>query len=332
MRTAPGKTALITGIYGQDGSYLAELLLEKGYTVIGADRLSPEDYHETMEHLKPRLFLHQVDLMDQMAIMQVIEETMPDEVYNLAANSFIPLSWDEPVVTAEINALGVARILEVIRRVNPSIRFYQASSSELFGRPEKKPQNEHTPFRPGTPYGTSKLYGYWITANYREKMGLFACSGILYNHESPRRGKQFVTRKITQAAAKIKTGSQEKLTLGSLDAMRDWGYAKDYVQAMWLMLQQDKPEDYVIATGIEHSVRDIVEIAFDQVKLDWRAYVETDPQFIRPVELNRLVGDATKARTQLHWSPSITFEEMIRMMVDTDLVLAKKALQQGDGS
>lgn len=324
MQNVSKKIALITGIYGQDGSYLAELLLEEGYTVVGLDRQSPEAFHQSIEPLKEQLILRQVDLMDQMAILQVFEEFMPDEVYNLAANSFIPLSWDEPIITAEINGLGVARILEVIRRLNPTVRFYQASSSELFGRPEEMPQNELTPFRPGTPYGTAKLYGHWITANYREKHELYACSGILYNHESPRRGKQFVTRKITYAAAAIKMGLQDTLVLGSLDSKRDWGYAKDYVRAMWLMLQQDAPEDYVIATGYEHSVRECVEIAFDQVGIDWKKHVKTDPKFVRPVELYRLVGDATKARTQLNWAPTVTFEEMIRLMVDTDLEQVQK--------
>lgn len=326
MQTATGKTALITGIYGQDGSYLSELLLDHGYRVIGIDRQSPEAFHQSIEHIRGQIVLRQVDLMDQMALLQVFEEFMPDEVYNLAANSFIPLSWDEPIITAEINGLGVARLLEVIRRLKPEVRFYQASSSELFGRPETMPQNEKSSFRPGTPYGTSKLYGHWITANYRDKHGLFACSGILYNHESPRRGKQFVTRKITHAAAAISLGQQDKLVLGNLDAKRDWGYAKDYVRAMWLMLQQETPEDYVIATGIEHSVRDCVEIAFDHVGIDWKNCVETAPQFVRPVDLYRLVGDASKARSQLGWSPTVTFEEMIQLMVDNDLEQVKKGL------
>ena len=317
------KKALITGIYGQDGSYLTELLLEQGYEVWGVDRDAPEDFHENFEHLKPKVHLLQGDLMDQMGVLKMFEMIMPDEIYNFAACSFIPFSWDEPVVTGEVNALGVARLLEVIRRVKPSVRFYQASSSELFGKPETKPQNEETPFRPGTPYGTAKLYAHWLTANFRDRLGLFSCSGILYNHESPRRGKQFVTRKITSAAAAIKKGLQNELVLGDIEAKRDWGYAKDYVKAMWLMLQQDKPSDYVIATGIEHSVKDILDIAFSYVNLDWHDYVKIDQSLMRRVELNRLVGDSSKARKELGWEPSLSFEEMIRLMTETDLTALK---------
>ena len=313
------RTALITGVAGQDGSYLAELLLEKGYRVVGMDQRSPSDYLENIEHLKSRITLLHSDLIDQASLMELVERTQPDEIYNLAAQSFIPLSWDEPVLTGELNALGVSRLLEAIRRIKPDVRFYQASSSEMFGKPDTKPQDENTPFRPGTPYGTAKLYGHWITANYRDKLGLYACSGILYNHESPRRGRDFVTRKITLAAAQIKRGLQQKVALGNLDAQRDWGYAFDYVNAMWLMLQQDEPGDYVIATGQEHSVRDIVRVAFEHVGLDWEKYVEIDPRFFRPVELNRLVGCPAKAERVLGWHRSTTFDELITLMVDADL-------------
>jgi GDPmannose 4,6-dehydratase len=312
-------TALITGIAGQDGSYLAELLLEKGYRVVGMDQRSPSDYLENIEHIKNRITLLHSDLIDQASLMELVERTQPDEIYNLAAQSFIPLSWEEPVLTGELNALGVSRLLEAIRRIKPDVRFYQASSSEMFGKPDSKPQDETTPFRPGTPYGTAKLYGHWITANYRDKLGLYACSGILYNHESPRRGRDFVTRKITLAAARIKQGLQEKVALGNLDAQRDWGYAFDYVNAMWLMLQQDEPDDYVIATGEEHSVRDIVRIAFQHLGLDWQEHVEIDPRFFRPVELNRLVGSPAKAERVLGWRRSTAFEDLIKLMVDTDL-------------
>jgi GDPmannose 4,6-dehydratase len=319
------RTALITGIAGQDGSYLAELLLEKGYHVVGMDQRLPSDYLENLEHIKHRLTLLHSDLIDQASLMELVERTAPDEIYNLAAQSFIPLSWDEPVLTGELNALGVARLLEAIRRLKPQVRFYQASSSEMFGKPERKPQDESTPFCPGTPYGTAKLYGHWITANYRDKLGLYACSGILYNHESPRRGRDFVTRKITLAAARIKHGLQAKVALGNLDAQRDWGYARDYVMAMWLMLQQDEPSDYVIATGKEHSVRDIVRTAFEHVGLDWQAHVEIDPRFFRPVELNRLVGNPAKAERVLGWQRSTSFEELIKLMVDADLARIEDA-------
>ena len=313
------KTALITGIAGQDGAYLTELLLEKGYRVFGMDRQAPEDYVENIEHLKDKISLRHGDLMDQVSLMELIEEAQPDEIYNFAAQSFIPLSWKEPVLTGDVNGLGVTRILEAIRRVKPDVKFYQASSSELFGKPDIKPQNENTPFNPGTPYGTAKLYGYNITANYRDKLGLFSCSGILYNHESPRRGKEFVTRKITLSAVKIKLGLLDKLHLGNLDAHRDWGYAKDYVRAMWLMLQQDKPDDYVISTGEEHSVREFVEAAFLCLDLDYRKYVVRDPEFFRPVDLNMLVGDSSKARKELGWKPSVSFEQLIKLMVDSDM-------------
>jgi len=320
------KTALITGIAGQDGAYLTELLLEKDYHVFGMDRQAPEDYVENIEHLKDKISLRHGDLMDQVSLMELIEEAQPDEIYNFAAQSFIPLSWKEPVLTGDVNGLGVTRILEAIRRVKPDVKFYQASSSELFGKPDIKPQNENTPFNPGTPYGTAKLYGYNITANYRDKLGLFSCSGILYNHESPRRGKEFVTRKITLSAAKIKLGLLDKLHLGNLDAHRDWGYAKDYVHAMWLMLQQEKPGDYVIATGEEHSVRELVEIAFLSLDLDYQKYVVQDPEFFRPVDLNMLVGDSSKARKELGWKPSVSFEKLVKSMVDSDMKKLEKSL------
>ena len=319
------RTALITGISGQDGSYLAELLLEKGYRVYGMVRRSPTEFFENIEHIKPRLVLQRADLTDQLSLVELIEQAQPDEIYNLASYSFVPLSWEEPVLTAEHNGLGVARLLEAIRRVKPDVRFYQASSSEMFGKPEQCPQDERTPFCPGTPYGSAKLYAHSIVGNYRDKLGLFACSGILYNHESPRRGRDFVTRKISLAAARIKAGLQDSLRLGSLDAKRDWGFAKDYVNAMWLMLQQPKGDDYVIATGEEHSVSECVETAFDQAGLNWRDHVETDPNFVRQVELRRLVGNATKARTQLGWKPTATFDQLIRLMVDSDIEAVQRA-------
>ncbi len=320
------KTALITGVAGQDGAYLTELLLEKGYRVFGMDRQAPEDYVDNIEHLKNKIILRRGNLMDQMSLIDLIEEAQPDEIYNFAAQSFIPLSWKEPVITGDVNALGVTRILEAIRRVKPDVKFYQASSSELFGKPETKPQNENTPFNPGTPYGTAKLYAHNITANYRDKLGLFSCSGILYNHESPRRGKEFVTRKITLSAAKIKLGLQKELHLGNLDAHRDWGFAKDYVHAMWLMLQQDEPDDYVIATGEEHSVRELVETAFSHLGLEWEKYVVQDPKFFRPVDLNMLVGDSSKARKRLNWKPSVSFDQLVKLMVDSDVKELEKSL------
>jgi len=276
--------------------------------------------------LKSKISFRRGNLMDQMSLIDLIEEAQPDEIYNFAAQSFIPLSWKEPVITGDVNALGVTRILEAIRRVKPDVKFYQASSSELFGKPETKPQNENTPFNPGTPYGTAKLYAHNITANYRDKLGLFSCSGILYNHESPRRGKEFVTRKITLSAAKIKLGLLDKLHLGNLDAHRDWGFAKDYVQAMWLMLQQDEPDDYVIATGEEHSVRELVETAFSHLGLEWEKYVVQDPKFFRPVDLNMLVGDSSKARKRLGWKPSVSFDELVKLMVDSDVKELEKSL------
>ncbi len=320
-----GKTALITGIAGQDGSYLSELLLEQGYRVVGMERLSPESYYENLEHLKPRVTLYSADLTDQLSLLNLLEQTLPDEVYNLASYSYIPLSWDEPVMVGDLNGLGVARLLQAIRRVKPQARYYQASSSEMFGKPEDMPQTERTPFRPMTPYGTAKLYGHWIVGNYRAQFNVYACSGILYNHESPRRGREFVTRKIAHAVARIALGLQETLTLGDLNARRDWGYAKDYVRAMWLMLQQEQADDYVIASGVTHSVGECVEVAFAHAGLDWHAHVVSDPHLARRAELTRLMGDASKARKQLGWAPTVSFEELIRLMVDAELAALRKA-------
>ncbi len=312
------KSALITGISGQDGAYLTELLLEKGYRVFGLDNRPPDKVFEHLAHVRERIVLHQADLLNLQSVMAMIEEAQPDEIYNFAAFSFVPFSWDEPVLTGDLNGLGVARLLEAIRRVKPDARFYQASSSEMFGKPESSPQDEHTAFHPGTPYGTAKLYAHWITTNYRDKLGLYACSGILYNHESPRRPEDFVTRKITAAAARIKAGLQHELRLGDLHARRDWGYAKDYVRAMWLMLQQPQADDYVIASGVEHCVGDWVETAFGYLGLDWRRHVTSDPALLRPVELRRLVGNPAKARARLGWQPTVTFEELVKLMVDAD--------------
>ena len=311
--------ALITGITGQDGAYLAELLLEKGYEVHGMVRRSSTETFERINHLRDKITLHQADLLDQLSIVNLIQTVRPREVYNLAAQSFVPTSWLQPLLTGEFTALGVTRVLEAVRLVDPEIRFYQASSSEMFGAVKEEPQNEHTPFWPRSPYGVAKVYGHWITVNYRESYGIFACSGILFNHESPRRGKEFVTRKITDAVARIKLGVQEKLRLGNLGAKRDWGFAGDYVRAMWLMLQQDQPDDYVVATGEQHSVRELVELAFACVDLDWEKYVEVDEKMMRPAEVYTLCGDASKARAQLGWEPTVTFAELVRMMVDADL-------------
>jgi GDPmannose 4,6-dehydratase len=313
------KKALITGITGQDGAYLAEFLLGKDYEVHGMVRRDCSEHFERIAHLRADLTLHQADLLDQMAIISLMQETRPDEVYNLAAQSFVPMSWQQPLLTGEFTALGVARVLEAVRRVDPKIRFYQASSSEMFGAVTQEPQNERTPFYPRSPYGVAKVYGHWITVNYRESYGIFACSGILFNHESPLRGKQFVTRKVADAAARIKLGRQETLRLGNLDAARDWGFAGDYVKAMWLMLQQDKPDDFVVATGEKHTVRELVELAFDHVGLDWHDRVQTDPALLRPAEVNQLRGDAAKARSVLGWQPEVSFPELIRMMVNADL-------------
>ena len=314
-----GRRALITGITGQDGSYLAELLLEKGYTVVGMVRRASKDNFERIEHLLPRLVMKQADLLDQLSLIRVLEDSRPQEVYNLAAQSFVPTSWTQPVLTAEFTALGVTRLLDAIRLVDPGIRFYQASSSEMFGKVRETPQTERTPFHPRSPYGVAKVYGHDITVNYCESYGLFACSGILFNHESPRRGLEFVTRKVTDAAARIKHGLQRELRLGNLDARRDWGFAGDYVQAMWLMMQQEAPDDYVVATGESHSVNELVQLAFDHAELDWEKYVVIDPTFKRPAEVDVLLGDASKARERLGWEPKVHFPELVRMMAQADL-------------
>jgi GDPmannose 4,6-dehydratase len=313
------KKVLITGITGQDGSYLSEFLLEKGYEVHGMVRRSSTEKFERISHIRPDLRLHQADLLDVLSMINLLKDVEPDEVYNLGAQSFVPTSWEQPILTSEFTALGVTRLLEAIRLVTPETRFYQASSSEMFGKVRAMPQNEKTPFYPRSPYGVAKVYAHWITVNYRESYGIHASSGILFNHESPRRGLEFVTRKITYATARIKLGLQEKLRLGNLDARRDWGYAGDYVQAMWLMLQQPNPDNYVIATGQSHSVKDLLEIAFGHVGLRWQDFVEEDPAFLRPAEVQHLLGDATKAKDLLGWEPTVSFEELITMMVEADL-------------
>jgi GDPmannose 4,6-dehydratase len=319
------KKALITGITGQDGSYLADWLLEKGYEVHGLVRRSSTENFERIAHIQERVHLHQADLLDQRSLISAVEQAQPDEVYNLAAMSFVPTSWQQPILTADFTAVGVTRVLEAVRLLNPKgIRFYQASSSEMFGRVQEVPQRETTPFYPRSPYGVSKVYGHFITVNYRESYGMFCCSGILFNHESPRRGRQFVTHKVTDAAARIKQGLQKELRLGNLEARRDWGYAGDYVKAMWLMLQQPQPDDFVIATGETHSVRQLVEIAFDAVGLDWQRYVVHDPALVRPAEVDSLIGDASKARHLLGWKPEVNFKELIRRMVDADLERIEK--------
>jgi len=313
------KIALITGVTGQDGSYLAELLLDKGYQVYGvARRLSAPNVWR-IQHLLERITLLQADLLDQLSLIKAVETAEPDEFYNLAAMSFVPASWDQPMLTGEYNAQGVTRALETIRRVNPKIRFYQASSSEMYGRVREVPQTEMTPFYPRSPYGVSKVFGHYITVNYRESYDLFAVSGILFNHESPRRGIEFVTRKVTDGVARIKLGMQKQLALGNLDAGRDWGFAGDYVRAMWLMLQQDQPDDYVVATGEAHSVQRLVQVAFDHAGLDWQQHVVTDRRFLRPAEVDHLIGDPAKAQAALGWQPEVTFEQLVRMMVDADL-------------
>jgi GDPmannose 4,6-dehydratase len=318
------KKALISGITGQDGSYLAEFLLEKGYDVYGMVRRSSMEKFDRIEHIKDQIKIGQADLLDQYSISKLIETVQPDEIYNLAAMSFVPTSWTQPVLTAEFTAIGVTRMLEAVRAVNPRIRFYQASSSEMFGLVKEIPQNEKTPFHPRSPYGVAKVYGHWITVNYRESYDIFAASGILFNHESPRRGIEFVTRKVTYNVAKIKLGLGKELRLGNLDAQRDWGYALDYVKAMWLMLQQDKPEDFVIASGETHSVKELVEIAFSHVGLDYRDFVVLDKKFIRPAEVDLLSGDYSKAKKILGWQPQVHFAELIKMMVDADLAVVKK--------
>src|SRR5690349_13955373 len=302
--------ALITGITGQDGSYLAELLLEKGYEVVGVVRRTSHHSYERIEHLLDRVDIVAADLLDQHSLTVVLQETRPDEVYNLAAQSYVPTSWSQPVLTGEFTALGVTRILEAIRLVHPSARFYQASSSEMFGKVTETPQRESTAFYPRSPYGVAKVYGHWITVNYRESYDLYAVSGILFNHESPRRGTEFVTRKVTDAVARIKLGHQKELRLGNLDSRRDWGYAGDYVEAMWLMLQEKEPDDYVIATGEMHTVRELCEIAFSHAGLDWQKYVVQDKKFFRPAEVDLLVGDSTKARKKLGWTPKVSFSQL----------------------
>ncbi len=313
------KTALITGVTGQDGSYLAEFLLEKGYRVVGMVRRTSTVNFDRIKHIQDQIEIVQGDLLDQSSLMEIIRVYQPDEVYNLAAQSFVPTSFSQPVLTGEFTALGVTRLLEAIRHVKPDARFYQASSSEMFGKVVEVPQRETTPFYPRSPYGVAKVYGHWITVNYRESYGMFACSGILFNHESPRRGLEFVTHKVTHAVARIKLGLQRELRLGNLEARRDWGYAGDYVRGMWLMLQQDQPDDYVLATGETHSVRELCEVAFGHVGLDWRDYVVVDPKHYRPAEVDLLIGDASKARRVLGWEPSVNFEQLVRMMVDADL-------------
>ncbi len=313
------KRAIITGVTGQDGSYLAELLLEQGYQVTGIIRRLSHPNSERIDHLRDRIKLRPADLLDEMSLIRAIAEEEPDEFYNLAAMSFVPASWDQPLLTGEFNAQGVTRVLDAIRHVNPKIKFYQASSSEMFGKVREVPQSEMTPFYPRSPYGVSKVFGHYITVNYRESYNLFACSGILFNHESPRRGFEFVTRKVTHAVARIKLGLQDKLYLGNLEAHRDWGFAGDYVRAMWLMLQQPTPDDYVVATGEAHSVKDLVQIAFARVDLDWKKYVEIDHSLLRPAEVDHLIGNPAKARQLLKWEPSVDFTGLVQMMVDSDL-------------
>lgn len=313
------KRAVITGVTGQDGSYLAELLLERGYEVVGVTRRLSAPNHWRIEHLLDRIELRPADLLDQLSLIRLIEDVRPHELYNLAAMSFVPASWDQPLLTGEYNAQGVTRVLEAVRRVDTSIRVYQASSSEMFGKVRETPQTEATPFYPRSPYGVSKVFAHYVTVNYRESHGLFAVSGILFNHESPRRGLEFVTRKVARGAARIKRGLADTLSLGNLDARRDWGFAGDYVRAMWLMLQQDEADDYVIATGKSHSVRELVEAAFSHAGLDWREHVRTDPALLRPAEVDHLIGDPAKAETALGWRPGVDFEGLVRMMVDADL-------------
>ena len=319
------KRALITGITGQDGSYLAELLLEKGYEVYGLVRRASTTNYWRIEHLLDRIQLKPADLLDQLSVIRVIADVRPHELYNLAAMSFVPASWDQPLLTGEFNAQGVTRVLEAVRHVDPSIRIYQASSSEMYGKVREIPQTELTPFYPRSPYGVSKVFAHYITVNYRESYDLFAVSGILFNHESPRRGLEFVTRKVSDGVARIKLGTAGSLSLGNLEAQRDWGFAGDYVRAMWLMLQQDRADDYVIATGESHSVRELVEVAFSHVGLDWQKYVRTDPRFLRPAEVDHLIGDPAKARTALGWKPAVDFKGLVEMMVDADIERLSRA-------
>lgn len=321
--------ALITGITGQDGSYLAEFLLEKGYEVFGIVRRSSTEKFERIAHIMKKITLIQADLADQVSMIEALSTVRPREVYNLAAQSFVPTSWSQPILTGDVTALGVTRILEAVRLVDKSIRFYQASSSEMFGHVQETPQTELTPFYPRSPYGVAKVYGHWITVNYRESYNLYACSGILFNHESPRRGLEFVTRKVTHGVARIKHGLDSELRLGNLDAKRDWGFALDYVHAMWLMLQQDTPDDYVISSEETHTVREMCEVAFARAGLDWEKHVVVDPKFYRPAEVHLLLGDCSKARKQLGWKPECTFKQLIEMMVDSDLKQVQHAIEQG---
>lgn len=322
------KTALITGVTGQDGSYLAELLIAKGYRVVGVVRRSSTENFERINHIKEKLTLIQADLLDQYSLIEAMQTVEPDEVYNLAAQSFVPTSWNQPVLTGEFTALGVTRMLEAIRLVKREARFYQASSSEMYGKVRETPQSEETPFYPRSPYGVAKAYGHYITVNYRESYGLFAVSGILFNHESPRRGLEFVTRKVTNGVARIFLGLDKELRLGNLDARRDWGFAGDYVDAMWRMLQQETPDDYVVSTDETHTVRELVEVAFSRVGLDWERYVVQDPAFYRPAEVDLLVGDSSKARKTLGWTPEVTFKGLIEMMVDADVARWQQQLRR----
>lgn len=321
--------AVITGITGQDGAYLAEFLLGKGYEVHGIVRRSSSENFERIAKLAGKITLHQADLLDQLSLVAVLQAVRPREVYNLAAQSFVPTSFLQPLLTGEFTALGVTRMLEAVRLVDPGIRFYQASSSEMFGKVQEEPQTERTPFWPRSPYGVAKVYGHWIAVNYRESYEMFACSGILFNHESPLRGKEFVTRKVTDAVARIKLGVQKELRLGNLDALRDWGYAGDYVEAMWLMLQQDEPDDYVVATGIKHSVRELVDVACAHVGLDPTRYVQIDASLLRPAEVNHLCGDSSKARAKLGWRPKVDFRQLVQMMVDADLERVRREVAMG---
>jgi GDPmannose 4,6-dehydratase len=317
-------TALITGATGQDGSYLAEFLLEKGYEVIAMVRRTSTVNFDRIKHIQDKITIVQGDLLDQMSLVDILSEHRPQEVYNLAAQSFVPISWKQPVFTGEVTALGVTRILDAVRTVDPTIRFYQASSSEMFGKVREVPQTEATPFYPRSPYGVAKVYGHWITINYRESYNLHATSGILFNHGSPRRGLEFVERKVAHGVARIKLGMDRELRLGNLESRRDWGFAGDYVRAMWLMLQQDEPDDYVVASGTTHSIRELCEVAFGYAGLDWRDYVVQDPKFYRPAEVDLLVGDASKARKALGWEPLVSFEDLVKMMVDADLALLRR--------
>jgi GDPmannose 4,6-dehydratase len=319
------KRALVTGITGQDGSYLAELLLEKGYEVFGTVRRSSAPNLWRIQHIIDRVSLKPADLLDQLSLLRVIDEVRPAEIYNLAAMSFVPASWDQPLLTGEFNAQGVTRLLDAVRQVDTSIRIYQASSSEMFGKVREVPQTETTPFYPRSPYGVSKVFAHYITVNYRESYNLFAVSGMLFNHESPRRGLEFVTRKVSDGVARIKLGLADRLAIGNLEAQRDWGFAGDYVRAMWMMLQRSAPEDYVIATGVSHSVRELVQIAFSHVGLDWEKYVRTDPALLRPAEVEHLLGDPSKARAEMGWKPTVDFKQLVEMMVDADLQVLSAA-------